>query len=410
MSVSVDLRSTQGTVPETSCDVAVVGAGPYGLSTAAHLLGKGLKVAVFGKPLQLWRDTMPEGMLLRSFWWASNLSDPQKQYSLAQYFRSSHQDAAYPLPIETFIEYGLWFQRHAVPNVDETYVAEIERHEDLFVLVLEDGRRIRTHAVVLAPGLHYYTYCPPEYAHLSPERVSHASQHRTLESFTKKRVAVIGGGQSALELAALLHEKGARVDVISRRKVQWLAEEKMGPRTLREQLRAPRAGIAPGWFNWTLENLPYTFQRLPRSLKDRLLRGRGRYGPAGSAWLKPRVLGAVTLREGRFVREASEGNGGVTLVLSNDEVVDVDHVILSTGYRADIRKLPMLSPTLLSAIQTYQGAPILTGNFESNVPGLYFVGFSSVLSCGPFYRFVVGTAATAHRVAGAVARQVTRVA
>jgi cation diffusion facilitator CzcD-associated flavoprotein CzcO len=101
-------------------DAVVVGAGPYGLSTAAHLLGRGLRVAVFGKTLEMWRDRMPKGMWLRSHWWATNLSDPRKDYGFEDFFNEAAYEKGYPVPIETFIDYGLWFQRHAVPDGDET--------------------------------------------------------------------------------------------------------------------------------------------------------------------------------------------------------------------------------------------------------------------------------------------------
>ena len=102
-----------------------------------------------------------------------------------------------------------------------------------------------------------------------------------------------------------------------------------------------------------------------------------------------------------------ETDDGVTLMLSDNETLKVDHVILGTGYRVDVKKLPMLAPSLVSEVQTYQGAPILSNRFESSVSGLYFIGISSLSSCGPLFRFVVGTDAAARRVAGAAARQVT---
>src|SRR5204862_46364 len=136
-------------------DVVVVGAGPYGLSTAAHLLGRGLRVAVFGRTLEMWRDHMPKGMLLRSHWWATNLSDPRKDYGFERFVRESKHEKGYPLPIETFIDYGLWFQQRAVPDVDETYVASIERQGARFLITLEDGREVQSQAVGMAIGLYH---------------------------------------------------------------------------------------------------------------------------------------------------------------------------------------------------------------------------------------------------------------
>ncbi len=388
--------------------IVVIGAGPYGLSVAAHLLGYGLKVAIFGKPLHLWRDHMPRGMLLRSYWWAVNLSDPQKKYTVSHYLRLHGQDGPDPLPIETFIDYGLWFQKYSVPNVDETYVGCVERKDRHFEVRLVDGRVIQSPVVVMAPGLAYYTYRPTEYSHLSAELVSHTSDHYTFDGFAGKRVAVVGGGQSALEMSALLYEHGADVDMVARRNIVWLAGDSLKDRTIMKQIRYPKAGIAPGWFNWALENLPYEFQRLPRETKDTLLRGRGRYGPAGAAWLRPRVMGRVRLHELQQVEEMKEVDDGVALMLSSGKTLKADHVVLGTGYRVNISNLPMLHPSLVSSVQTYYNAPILNNRFESSVSGLYFVGISSVSSFGPFYRFVVGDDAAARRVAGAVARQVAQ--
>jgi FAD-dependent urate hydroxylase len=408
METSLDVQISERSLSAANYDAVVLGAGPYGLSTAAHLLGYGLKVAVFGKPFQLWRENMPKGMLLRSYWWATNLSDPHKHYGLEQFFQEIGQRAIDPLAAETLIEYGLWFQKRVVPNVDETFVKTIERKEGRFEISLTDGRVIYSPVVVMAPGLRYYTYRPVEYNHLHAESVSHTSDHSSFERFAGKQVVIIGGGQSALETAALAHESGAHVQLVTRSPLVWIQGDPSFPehRPLMERLRYPKAGIAPGWFNWQLEHFPYFFQRLPRAMKDRFLSGIASYGPMGAKWLKPRVLGKVLLHELQRVQQVKEGDDGVLLTLSNDKTVKADHVILGTGYRATITNLPMLHPSLLSEVQTYRHAPVLNNRFESSVPGLYFVGFSSVLSCGPLYRFVVGTDATARHIASSVVRQV----
>ena len=60
-----------------NCQLAIVGAGPYGLSIAAHLRERGVNFRIFGTPMRTWREQMPRGMLLKSDGFASNLSDPQ---------------------------------------------------------------------------------------------------------------------------------------------------------------------------------------------------------------------------------------------------------------------------------------------------------------------------------------------
>jgi hypothetical protein len=196
--------------------------------------------------------------------------------------------------------------------------------------------------------------------------------------------------------------------VVSRRLIKWIKENPTleEKRPLLERLKRPKAGISPTWFNWCLEHFPYVFQRLPRAVKDWVLGGVGSYGPRGAFWLKSRVLGCVTVHEPVHIQQIKEVDDEVVLQLSNDEILHVDHVILATGYRMNVNRLPMLHTSVLARLQTYNDAPILNNSFESNIPGLYFVGFSSVSSCGPLYRFVIGTEATALRVAASVAQKI----
>lgn len=411
MNTSMNVRISQQSVSAANYDVVVVGAGPYGLSTAAHLLDHGLAVAVFGRPMQLWRENMPRGMLLRSHWWASNFSDPHRKYRLEQYLGETGQQAIDPFPVEVLIDYGLWFQKHVVPAVDETYVETIEHKERQFEVILANGLVIHTSTVVMAPGLRYYIYRPAEYNHLPAELVSHSSDHHIFDQFTGKKLVIVGGGQSALETAALAHESGADVHLVTRSPLTWLPGDTSFShhRSLRERLLKPEAGIAPGWMSWHLERFPYAFRRLPQSIKYRLMCGIASYGPAGATWLKPRIVGKVHLHELQYMQQVKKVDDGVMLTLSNGKTLKADHMILGTGYRLDIGKLPMLRSSLVSEVQTYHNAPILNSRFESSVPGLYFVGFSSVTSCGPLYRFVLGTQAAARRVASSVARQVVHV-
>lgn len=403
MRVVSDGERTQESHTAGQYDAVVVGAGPYGLSAAAHLRGKGLKVAVFGKPLELWREHMPEGMFLRSHWWATNLSDPGNHYGFERFFRVSQYRPTYPVPIEAFIDYGLWFQRNVVPDVDETYVTSIERKGKRFLLTLADGRAIESSAVVMAAGLYYYANRPAQYDHLPADLVSHSFEHADFHRYAGKRVIVLGGGQSAVEYAALLHEAGARVDLVVRRPIHWLAPDTDGQRSLIERLRAPRAGIAPGWKNWALEYFPFLFERFPQDRKDRYIQNH--YTAAASDWLRERILGKVGVHEGVQVEVCHEVNGAVELVLSNGEVLEAQHMMLATGYRVDVKRLNMLHPALLSEIRTDRDIPALNGWFESSVPGLYFIGLTSLRNFGPLFRFVLGTKATAKRVTRAVARQ-----
>ncbi len=409
MSLSVNVEQPEISRPVAQYDVVVMGAGPYGLSVSAHLRARGLKVATFGKPLLFWRKHMPQGMLLRSYWWATGFSDPDKKYSIQRYFAQQGTQPCDPLPIQTVIDYGLWFQQHTVPDLDETYIANIERKDSYFLVTLEDGRIVQSKAVVMAPGLHYYFYCPPEYEHMPSSLVSHSADHSDLSIFAGKRVAVIGRGQAALESAALLHEQDAEVCVIARNPILWFSSPsgpvKQTP-ALIKALRSPRASLGSGWGNLITEKFPYLWHHMPYDTRYRLFDRH--HGPIGARWLKPRVVGQLPLKEQVQMTNIEAVNDQAQLTLSNGEVVEVDHVLLATGYRADVSRLSMLDASLRASIQVTQGAPVLNRWFESSVAGLYFIGFSSQRSFGDFYRFVAGAGAASSRVSKAIVRHAVR--
>src|SRR5216684_2298166 len=68
------------------CEVAVIGAGPYGLAVAAHLKAAGLGTRAFGDPMSSWRNSMPKGMKLLSPWSATHIADPAKRFSLDRFW------------------------------------------------------------------------------------------------------------------------------------------------------------------------------------------------------------------------------------------------------------------------------------------------------------------------------------
>jgi thioredoxin reductase len=385
-------------------DAVVVGAGPYGLSVSAHLRGRGLNVVTLGKTLEMWRDHMPKGMLLRSHWWATHLSDPRGELTFDRFLATSPYRKGYPIPVEAFIAYGQWFQQQAVPDVDATYVAAIERTPGGFRVTLADGRTLDTRSVVMAIGLLAYASRPQEFTGLPPALVSHSSDHKDFSRFRDRRVMVIGGGQSAIEYAALLHEAGAAVEVVARRRILWLGPDRSDERSWRERIAAPNSRIAPGWENWILDHVPYLFHRFPRDWRDRYNRI---YESGASDWLRHRVLGKIPLREGTVATlQATDGKLAVTL--TDGTAIEVDHILLATGYKVDLNRLTMIDAALRAEVTTDHAIPELNPWFEASVPGLFFVGITSLRGFGPLYRFVAGCGAAASRVASAVARRRAR--
>ena len=213
MSANTFVSSTHSRAVSRSgqCDVAIIGAGPYGLSAGVHLKAKGIATRVFGEPMEFWASKMPEGMLLRSPRVASNLSDPDRAFTLEAYEAVAKIEACAPLPLDTFVAYGKWFRHQLGSDLDERSVMQVDRDGTAFRLTLRDGEEIKSSTVVVAAGIGPFRRKPRIFENFSQEQVMHCYEGRQVKKFAGKRVAVIGAGQSALESAALLSEAGAHV-------------------------------------------------------------------------------------------------------------------------------------------------------------------------------------------------------
>lgn len=383
-------------------DVVVVGAGPYGLSVAAHLNAFGLNVRVFGETMSFWDRNMPEGMCLRSPWEASQLSDPARSLTIDAFQTATGVHVSRPVPIGNFVAYGRWFQSRAVPNLEQRKVFEIEKNTSGFRVVLADGEAVQCGRVVIAGGIGPFAVRPPQFADLPRELASHSSEQRDLTRFRGQRVVVIGGGQSALESAALLHESQANVELLVREStVQW-TWQRPWLHTFRPVGAVLYAwpDVGPAFISHAVAR-PNLYRLLPRWLQDSWRAKSVRANGVG--WLRPR-LRDVRISTSLAVLSASARGNQVELKLSDGSHEIVDHVLMATGYRIDVRKYEFLSASLVSALRLISGCPVLGRGFESSIPGLHFLGAPAVWSYGPLMRFVAGADFAARTVSQSVVR------
>ncbi|MCU1239283.1 MAG: hypothetical protein JWO71_9 [Candidatus Acidoferrum typicum] len=376
--------------------VAIVGAGPSGLAAAAHLRSANVDLRVFGKVMEFWERHMPAGMLLRSYWEACHISDPNGDLTLDRYERARGVQLPRPVRRDDFINYGQWFQREAVPDVDGRRVTRIEAASKCFRVMLEDGESVWAQRVVIATGVGSFAWRPRQFNAVPRTLASHSSDHCDLGRFAGLRVVVVGGGQSALESAALLHESGAAVEVIVRAPgVHWLRYGTRLHTWLHNQANPLRwilyppsnSNIGPPGVNWIVDT-PDLFRRLPFAVHSRIKRRAIR--PAGSGWLPPRMNG-VRITTGRVIMSASPVGQQVRLRLDDGTERCVDHIFLATGYHFDISRCTFLAPNLVRSLRLIDGYPELTAGFEASLPGLHFLGAFAVGTFGPLMSHVAGT-------------------
>ena len=68
----------------------------------------------------------------------------------------------------------------------------------------------------------------------------------------------------------------------------------------------------------------------------------------------------------------------------------MDHVIAATGYRPNVSRLTFLDEHLRAGIRTVASTPVVGKDYQSSVPGLYFMGPAVAPTFGPVMRFVYG--------------------
>jgi cation diffusion facilitator CzcD-associated flavoprotein CzcO len=256
-------------------------------------------------------------------------------------------------------------------------VSELTTTDGAFVATMDDGSTIRAERVVAAPGIRHFVNLPDWHADVPPARRSHTSELVGFDDLAGARVVIVGGRQSAYEWAALLCDHGAeRVHVVHRHptpdfaKVSWAFVDRYVDQTLARR----------GWWR----GLPAAEQQAIAAQFWRV--GRLTLEP----WLVPRLDPAVvTSHPECAVVEVSDGDGGVRLQLSDRTVLEADHVVFASGYKADLARVPYLSG-VLDRVSTTDGFPELSEGFETSLSGLFMVGFASTRDFGPFYGFTKG--------------------
>jgi len=388
-----------------STDVAIIGAGPYGLSLAAHLRARGVKYRIFGEAMRFWRN-MPVGVNLKSLAFATSIPVPKSGYSFPTWCRLHGLEDFEPCTMQSFSAYGLEIQKQFVPDLEGVLVTKVSLQAGGFEVTLSSGERLCSRKVVVCTGLSGLAQIPKVLRELGPDHIRHTFDISDYGEFRNKAVAVIGAEASAIEAAALVCEAGGCSEIFVRGQEAVFHGRTPRVRPLGERIRNPMTVLGAGRDNWVLQQLPLSVHMLPLERRTRFVK---RYlGPASPWWIKDRVLGKVPIHVRRELVEVRGAHQRVHLKMRDGEGslknVEVDFVIAGTGYDANVSCLKFLDPKISELIHRIERAPTLNMNFESSVPGLYFTGPLSFMCFGPLFRFVTGAEVTARRLARRLSR------
>jgi thioredoxin reductase len=393
------------------CQTAIIGAGPYGLSLAAHLAGTDFRI--FGKPLTTWRDHMPKGMLLKSDGFASNLSSPDPQSTLKAWSAArglDYDDCFLPVALSTFTAYSGWFQKRYVPMLEERQVVSLAKSSRGFSLRLDSGETLEAGRVVLAVGINWFKNSPDALAGLPDDLVSHSYDHHDLSRFKGKKLLILGAGSSAVDTAVAAQDAGADVSLLARAPfIRYHAQPDPDDLSWLKAITNPSSGIGPGWRSFLCSNAPRLFRRLPEAMR---LRATKRHlGPAPGWFMQGKLKAETHL--GHEIEKASVHGNGILLKARDAQggrsEIFADHVIAATGYVPDLRRLPFLDAGLRGRIDHVVHTPKLSDHFETSVPGLYAMGSLAANTFGPLMRFMVGAEYAAPRVAARLIKTAAKI-
>jgi cation diffusion facilitator CzcD-associated flavoprotein CzcO len=371
-------------------DLLIIGAGPFGLSLASQVAHDEIDHLVLGTPMGFWEAHMPAGMYLRSEcdWHLDPLDiDTIEAYLASQ--RLTPADAL-PLSLPFYLDYARWFQARKRISPLAVRVQRLDKVDGRFVARLDDGEQISATKVVLALGFEYFRHIPDDLlALLPPGRFSHTCDTVDLTPFREKQVLIIGGRQSAFEWAALLREQGAHAIHLSHRHA------------------SPAYQIADwAWVNPLVAAMvddPGWFRGLPAAERDAVIQrmwGEGRLKV--EPWLEPRLAGAaITISpQTRLAACAELPSGELGIRLDDGRSFTVDHIILATGYKVDLKRIPLLAQgNLLPEITTRNSFPALDTHFQTSVPGLYITSMAASQDFGPFFGFTGAVRTSAKLIA-----------
>lgn len=342
-------------------DVLVVGGSAAGLATAACLRPTGVRVEVLEASDYV-------GAAWRAHYDRLHLHTPRSASSLPG-VPMPRSWPRYPsrAQVVQYLEHYADFQR-VLPRFGVT-VARVERDGDGWRTSTSEGEW-RSRHVVLATGATRVPVRPtwPGMDEFHGD-VLHSGEYRNGEPWRGRSVLVVGFGNSACEQALDLVEHGVATHMSVRSAVNVIPRDMLGvpvlqlgiamrhlPTGLADALAAPLVRLSVG------DVRDVGLRRLPYGPNTQIARDRH---------IPLLDIGTMALiREGRIVVHPGIARFTPTgVVMVDGSTLDVDAVVLATGYRPGLEDL---LPDW-RAVCDDDGRPRVSGG-PTALPGLWFVG------------------------------------
>ena len=201
-------------------DVIVLGAGQAGLATGYYLQRHQLDYTILEASEQT-AGSWPK------YYESLTLFSPAQYSSLPGLAIPVAHDH-YPKK-EEVIRYLNQYRKHFNLNVQTNKkVVEVLKKGSCFSVKTEDGMNYKAKAVICATGSFNHPYIPNvERKHLFEGRTLHSFHYRRPEPFAGERVVVVGGRNSAVQIAVELAQV-ADVSIATRTPIKYLPQRFLG--------------------------------------------------------------------------------------------------------------------------------------------------------------------------------------
>lgn len=363
-------------------DVAVIGAGPAGLSTAYELKRIGLDPLVLEKTAavgDVWRNHY-DGVRLNTGRFFSQL--PGNPFPRSAGAWPSRDEVVRIL--ETFPQRGGFKVRTGI-NIEKI---EYDRERNIWAVSSHDGETFESRAVVVATGGARVPIIPKwEGKETFSGEIIHSSKFKNAKTYAGKNVLVAGSGNSAAEIASKLAEYAKSVTL----------SVKTVPHILPKSV-----------FGISLAGVGVAIRPLPTTLVDSILHALRRlfigdltsYGlpfprtPVSQQFARTQVVPIVydpfadDIRAGRIrvVGQIQKIERQIVHVFKSIETepqeplekaaLKVDAIVAGTGFRTGLTKLIQIP-----GITNEDDRPVAQGAYEfPGAPGLFIIGHFVPLS------------------------------
>ena len=360
-------------------DAIVIGAGPYGTSATIALKNKHKKVYWVGEALSFWlRKIQP--MVLRSAKPATNLYTGEPGFTLLDFYKKRGMDPTGKIAFSDFIAY--YFDLITHYNVYPRYekVINVKHKRDYWEVTLKTAsgnKTVQALNVINATGIGIHPRIPCEFAKLPTKQISHVTDFSVQAFPRNKKIAVIGGAQSAIEYALQADELNNDVTIYARDEIFF------------RNLHQPQQML----YRKMASNNEKFMHLLPSFLRTKVLAYllEGTCEPEAKEQIEK---SHITIHENMSVEAVNIRPDNQVELVTRESSDHYDLVILATGYDYNVMDISYLSEIMSDSNRKIVGKyPALTkyAMLKNSPKGMYFTGFSSIYTLGFKSQFINGT-------------------